>query len=214
MSFCVNSVRTETAVILLYEGQHHLATGFVLSNRKQPRSLNVFRNSVFRGFTGVTVIVATVVSFILPFGDDAFVSEHIFKNLFVEATDLRLDDEFLNSWEAAHLSDADSIGQFIEAFLSSYATDTNVAIPATGIDTHALWTILKGVSINLDPPAVPNHLISTLRTAVQTAAAPGPSLIGQTGMDVQQFVQHSLTPPLVSSGFVASLMSKIQRQGP
>lgn len=155
-----------------------------------------------------------MITCVLPFGDDAFVSEHIFKNLFGEAVDLTVDEDFLTSWEAALLSDATSIGQFIDVFLKSYGTEHGVPLPDSGVDTHALWTILKGVSINLDPPAIPGRLVSALRSAVQTVVAPGAQLLKLADISsLPAFREVNFSEPALP-GLFSSLLTGIQRRGP
>lgn len=168
---------------------------------------------MFQAVTGAITIIATAVTIALPFGNDAVLSESIFRHLFGRSIDVQIDEEFLDSWEVAHLSDAESISQFITAFIDAYHAENGSTGSPVDIDTHVLWTILKGVSLNLDRPAIPVQLITSFKSVVQVVFS------GSDALPALAFTHAAIFQ--VAGSALSSIptreierLTRIQRQGP
>ena len=179
-------------------------------------TVNYFRSIILQRAAGLFVTVTLLTAVIMPMSRvEALAMDHAAVQLFGRSLDLPVDRTFLNSWDVALQSDATTLDGFVEAFVRSYEKANDIENGSISSNPHVLWSILKGISLNIDPWGVAATLSSALKSSTVSASSvsiwTARSVTSERGpeLDPLNEIGHAS-----AAGFVAALLTEVNPQGP
>lgn len=176
--------------------------------------MNYYRNGLVQRFVATLVCAGLSMSLILPAtAGSSLMSGTIVAHLLGRTIDVPVDEAFWRSWDHASDSRPTTLTDFVSEFINAYEKNNGIPDGTLGSDPHALWNVLMGISVNIDPLSGGAILSSGWKSTNVTGASlrglaertPRSSLIVAIG---SRLSEQSI---LVSS---RSLLSSISPQGP
>ncbi|NND70661.1 MAG: hypothetical protein HKN43_03695 [Rhodothermales bacterium] len=178
--------------------------------------MNYFRSELIQRLTGIIVSGTLLLSVVVPLsGIEITAKDRAALQLFGQSLDIPVDGVFLSSWQTALNSDAPTLKGFVEAFVGSYERSNGIEAGSLPQDTHVLWAILEGISLNIDPWGIAATLSSGLKSTVLSSTTQLPASAIRSSGD-KSALREVWTSTALWKGAVhlRSVLTPVNPQGP